>query len=401
MALGVLAGPSGAVGMRLVGQAHPTVVVDDDKRQCPQAQFTDLRLAAVAAPAGATILVCPGTYPGPVMVTKQLTFIAKNGGQGAGRDPQDSDQQAIVVAGTNGDGFTLSSNSSATTIDGFVVTGGAQPIFDAGIDVTDPSGNGYRIVDNLITKNNVGMYFHSPGGAHSRIEHNAFIDNNEGGFPSPNTGTAIFTQLQSVNDTTIANNFFSGHTDSALNLGDGSQHGLTVAENVSYKDSTFLVLGRATGSVVSSNLIVGTIPMNSAIYLFGQNSGVRVTGNYIQSGPGNVGASGIRLTGPFFGAVGPNTNMTITNNDISNFDYGIRGSNVDHSWFSANNTHDNGVDGIQMTITAVTNTLRANHADDNGTWDCEDQSTDAGTAGTANTWTNNSGDTSNPSGICH
>ncbi|MEO9044158.1 MAG: right-handed parallel beta-helix repeat-containing protein [Candidatus Dormibacter sp.] len=149
------------------------------------------------------------------------------------------------------------------------------------------------------------------------------------------------------------------------------------------------------------NVIVGTIPISSAIYLFGQNSGVEVTDNYIQSGPGNTGASGIRLTGPFFGAVGPNTNMTIANNDISKFDYGIRGTNVDHSWFSGNKTHDNAVDGIQMDSTAVTNTLRSNRASDNGVWDCEDQSKDGGTAGTANTWTINKGDTSSPAGICH
>ena len=41
----------------------PTLVVDDDRVQCPTAGFTKIQDAVNAAPAGATIRVCAGTYP--------------------------------------------------------------------------------------------------------------------------------------------------------------------------------------------------------------------------------------------------------------------------------------------------------------------------------------------------
>ncbi len=391
-----------------------TLIVDDDKKECPEAQYTDLRVAALAALPGATILVCPGLYPGPVLVTRPLTFIAVNRadageGQREGshrharrRSPTDSSREAIVQAGPLGDGFTLVANSAGTVIQGFVITGGAQPVFDAGIDVKDPSGTGYQILDNLITGNNVGMYFHSIGGAQSRISGNAFVANNAGGFPSPNTGTAIYTQGLPINDTLIEDNYFEGHTDSALNLGDGSAHGLVVNRNLSVKDSTLLVLGRATGSVVSDNRSEETL--QSALYFFGQNSGVLVVGNDLEASAGNS-SSGIRLTGPFFGAVGPNIQMSIARNRARNFAYGIRGSNVFDSDFDHNQVRDNSVDGIQMSPAPYTpsagNTLTDNHARDDAVFDCEDQSKSPGTAGTANFWVDDRGETADPPGICH
>jgi len=39
-----------------------TLLVDDDKVQCPTAGFTTIQAAVDAAPAGATIRVCAGTY---------------------------------------------------------------------------------------------------------------------------------------------------------------------------------------------------------------------------------------------------------------------------------------------------------------------------------------------------
>ena len=408
LASGALAGTGGAAGMRLVGAesasnpgGQATIVVDDDRQQCPEAQYTDLRLAALAALPGDTILVCPGTYPGPVVVTRPLTFTASNPGDTRHEGALDSSRQAIVLAGPVGDGFTLAVDSAGTTIDGFVITGGAQPVFDAGINIIDPAGTGYQIVNNLITNNNVGMYFHSIGGAPSRIEHNAFVTNNAGGFPSPNTGTAIFTQGYQINDTSIDHNYFEGHTDSAVNLGDGSQHGLVIDHNTSVNDSTFLVLGRANGSVVSDNGIEGVL--QSALYFFGDNNGVKVVGNHIAAGSSDP-YSGIRLTGPYFGAVGPNLKMTIADNDVRNFGYGIRGSNVMSSTFDHNNVRDNSTDGIQLGDTtyapATGNTLTDNHASNDATFDCEDQSHGTGTAGTANNWVDDHGKTSSPSGIC-
>jgi hypothetical protein len=49
------------------------LLVDNDKVQCPNAQFTSIQAAVTAAPAGAVIKVCPGTYPETVRISKSLT----------------------------------------------------------------------------------------------------------------------------------------------------------------------------------------------------------------------------------------------------------------------------------------------------------------------------------------
>lgn len=52
---------------------HVGILVDNDRVQCPNAQFTSIQEAVLAAPAGAVISVCPGTYPETVRINKPLT----------------------------------------------------------------------------------------------------------------------------------------------------------------------------------------------------------------------------------------------------------------------------------------------------------------------------------------
>jgi hypothetical protein len=51
-----------------------TLLVDDDKVQCPSATFTTIQSAVLAASSGDRINVCPGTYHEQVKVTKRLTI---------------------------------------------------------------------------------------------------------------------------------------------------------------------------------------------------------------------------------------------------------------------------------------------------------------------------------------
>src|SRR3989442_313483 len=52
------------------------IVVDDDRVQCPDAQFTSIQEAVAAALPGSTIRVCPGAYRENVIVPKLLTLQA-------------------------------------------------------------------------------------------------------------------------------------------------------------------------------------------------------------------------------------------------------------------------------------------------------------------------------------
>ena len=58
---------------------RPTLLVDDDKVQCPNAGFTTIQAAVDAAPAGATIRVCAGTYTEQVMIKQDVKIRGDNG----------------------------------------------------------------------------------------------------------------------------------------------------------------------------------------------------------------------------------------------------------------------------------------------------------------------------------
>lgn len=59
------------------GSASETLVVDNDRVDCPDAKYTSIQTAVTAAPAGATVRVCAGTYLQNVTVqTTDLTLVA-------------------------------------------------------------------------------------------------------------------------------------------------------------------------------------------------------------------------------------------------------------------------------------------------------------------------------------
>jgi hypothetical protein len=92
----------------------PTVVVDNDLADCPNAEFTSIQAAVTAADPGTTILVCAGVYNEQVMiVTKNdLRLIAK--GQ-PGDVVLDGQNLSAMIAG-----FRLE-NSHGNVIEGFLV----------------------------------------------------------------------------------------------------------------------------------------------------------------------------------------------------------------------------------------------------------------------------------------
>jgi parallel beta-helix repeat protein len=64
-------------------------------------------------------------------------------------------------------------------------------------------------------------------------------------------------------------------------------------------------------------------------------------------------------------------------------------------------TADGGLWGLYNEDTSTNNRYTGNEASGNSQFDCEDDSTGARTAGTANMWVGNTGATSLPVGICN
>jgi parallel beta-helix repeat protein len=56
-----------------------TLIVDDDKVQCPTAGYTTIQSAVDAASPNSSIVVCPGTYPEQITITKPVQIYGQNG----------------------------------------------------------------------------------------------------------------------------------------------------------------------------------------------------------------------------------------------------------------------------------------------------------------------------------
>src|SRR6201996_6098202 len=56
------------------------ILVDDDKVQCPNAQYTSISQAVSSAPGGSVIRVCPGTYVEQVTISNKTLRIEGDNG---------------------------------------------------------------------------------------------------------------------------------------------------------------------------------------------------------------------------------------------------------------------------------------------------------------------------------
>ena len=119
----------------------------------------------------------------------------------------------------------------------------------------------------------------------------------------------------------------------------------------------------------------------------GSVSGVIVEENDI----GFMGVDGIHLENA-------NGNTIRDNKSNDNAGSGIQVTNSDNNIIRKNTTRRNNF-GIQVNSQSDGNTFNSNTSFDNTTLDYRDSSNGAGTAGTANTWTKNKGNTANPPGL--
>ncbi|HEV2749193.1 MAG TPA: right-handed parallel beta-helix repeat-containing protein [Gemmatimonadales bacterium] len=111
--------------------------------------------------------------------------------------------------------------------------------------------------------------------------------------------------------------------------------------------------------------------------------------------------------GPGIGVYGGSQGNTVDDNMVEdNQDSGILLDLGQNNDIGANKVRNNGsgtsdaTDGIRVNMLSTGNTIHDNHLKNNVTHDCHDFSTGSGTAGTANTWFNNHGETSVPPALC-
>lgn len=184
----------------------PNVLVDDDKVQCPTAQFTSIQAAINAANAGDVIRVCPGSYPEQLLITKPLTI---EGDSGAILNPSPITQNS---SGGSGDAFAaviLVQDTDGVEITGLIVDGANNGITACaprliGILFQNASG---RIAHNAIRhmqldpslnacQSGNAVEVENPGGsgAKVRIASNSIDSYQKNGITGNDAGTEIIAR---------------------------------------------------------------------------------------------------------------------------------------------------------------------------------------------------------------
>src|SRR5205823_3123803 len=99
-----------------------TYHVDDDRQQCPDAEFTSIELAVQVAPPDSTIYVCPGFYHEVVTVDKTLRLLGSSHDRSAARSNGGPDPQHDSIVQFEAAPFGIFSlEANDIGLDGFVV----------------------------------------------------------------------------------------------------------------------------------------------------------------------------------------------------------------------------------------------------------------------------------------
>jgi parallel beta-helix repeat protein len=407
-----------------------TLVVDDDRADCPRADFNRIQAAVLAAQPGDKILVCRGEYAENVVVEKADLRIEAQGAPGD-----------VVLQGPAAQsyGFWLL-NTTGVLVQGFTVQGYA----DANIIIDGGSGNTLRknvstagVVDGIEVKNsranviehNVSFANAAPnadgifvwrdlqsgrvdGASDNIIRHNETFSNGQHGINLFQTGAnnVLFGNRshhnrvrgihigQQSNENAIDNNqvFANGSTVPAPNpLGIGigilviNSTGMTITNNQSHDNGlNGIAVMNASGNVVRHNRSENNGANGIAVNMSTFNV---VSNNRSESNR----ALGINLTGA-------SDNLVEKNEVFGNGQDGIRiQNNSDRNTVRLNHALRNSLDGIRVLgATPDRNTIERNVMRQSGEHDAHDDSVGPGTAGTANVWVKNHCETESRAGLC-
>ena len=361
---GAMAPAPGPTGSARIGN-QGILVVDNDGADCPQADFTSIQAAVLAAQPGDKILVCRGVYLESVLVeTADLRIEAQ-------AEPAD-----VVLQGTAAQryGFHLR-NTTGVLLQGFLVQGysDANIIIDGGSGntlrknvVTAGAVDGIELLNsdaNVIEQNssfaNIGPrsdgMFIWQDSDDNIIRHNHVFDNGQNGI--------------NLNSTGSGNLIFGNRTYG--NVQRGIQN-LNSHENVYENNQSF----ENTGGILIANNSRGVIVRNNRVAT-NSNNGILVAA----------------------GAM----NTLVEKNEL--FDNGGNGimlnNNADANIIRLNLVRESGIDGIRVNDAASAgNTIELNVLRANLEHDAHDNSAGPGTGATANFWLNNKCETENRPGLC-
>jgi nitrous oxidase accessory protein NosD len=354
---------AGALALSASPALAKTSFVDDDGAQCPKAAFTSIQAAVTVASPNDTVKVCPGTY------AEQVRIEGKDKLRLESLNPLAATIEFPPAPNPTGDNALVRiTDSDRVVVHGFVITG---PYTNPGC--TDPENN------------NIGVFVDNSFDAEIRGNHITQIKNSLPSLFGCQDGLAVLVG-DSAQDSV-------GSADVDHNLIDEYQkNGVTVDNAGSFANVDHKVI-RAAEDVQPFIAPNGIQVSNGA--------GAHVDHNRISEniyGPSTIGdfaGTGILLDAPQPGGV------RVDHNEVFDNDDGISSYDSDQQEIAHNHSHDNRVyDGLFFDSLSEGNLVKGNDAFGNSEHDCHDDSAGTGTAGTANTWKGNRGETQNRDGLC-
>jgi len=282
-----------------ISNASANILVDDDKVQCPTAQFTTIQAAVNAANSGDVIRVCAGTYPEQVTISTPLTLRADNG-------------VVVIPSGMTQNSTGASGGGSIAAI--FVVQG-VQGVDIDGF-IVDGSNNGLIGCSPQL----IGIDYENSSG---HIRHNAVRHMNLGSaLPGCQSGDGIEVETGSgsASDVTISDNSIWDYQKNGITGNEqGTQlsvdgnvvSGIGPTPNIAQNGIQigFGAAGKVTNNTVSDNIYStcsspASCPTNATGILIFQSDGVSIRNNSLAT----------NQIGVFIGG----QNSTIASNTISN-----------------------------------------------------------------------------------
>jgi hypothetical protein len=352
--------------------------------------YHTIQSAVTAAAAGDHILVCPATYREHVVIDNS----------GHSRDNLD-------LEGADPRNTFIQFPTTSTSPDAIVLVNGTKNVQIHRLTIEGPWNDADLL--GCAQPTHFGIFVEGGGSASIYTNHVTMIqDANQAVLGGCQDGLAV-----------RIGSFFSGQTGSGQ-----------VKNNLidNYQKNGVTIDGTGTSAVVSGNAIVGDTVDPNGVNPFIARNGVQfgrgATGSVLDNSiskneyggagpppaaedPDSSDAAGIlafELTGHV--QIGGNF---VTLNDIG-LDFGFGPSGTEEAGFGPttglsirdNVATTNRFNGLRGEIDTMQNTLADNRADGTltGGYDCRDDSVGGSTAGTANTWSHDQGQTAKPPGIC-
>ena len=341
------------------GDGPHTFIVDNDHLQCPNAAFTTIQSAVLASGPGDLIRVCPGTYSEQVDIGPGhdgLTLFSQQPRQAIIKAPQ-------PVMTEPGDIVRIH-NVQNVSLKQFVISG---PLPDS-LFCSLQSRTGVRIDQgaSALLRDNQITQIRSTSPALRGCQNGVAVLVGRMFDPAgPTTGTAWITH----------------------NEIDRYQKGGIVVDNA------------GSSASIDHNVVAhgseDVIPIAPNGIQVSRGAAGEVDHNVVTENNGAASGTGLLLYQAGTGLV------QVDHNDVYRNDDGISLYESNDETVAHNNSHEQlFFDGLFMDSLSTGNTIAENDAYLNAEHDCHDDSMGGGTAGTANYWLHDKGNTENKPGLC-